>query len=172
MLFHFNRSNIKSDMQKDKRNFIIITKHRRWQRLLQFFFTGWGLVMVAALVAGALFSRQLLWTPISLINMTDIVSNQFKMSNAVFNGVDANNEPFQIIAETGCQEYDKPDIIFLDRVSGYTTQIQDGKKIKYKFSANIGEYNRKTKTVTLTGNVRIKSNDGNELQTKELVVKL
>lgn len=159
-------------MKQDKRNFIIISKHRRWQRLWQFFFTGWGLVMVAALVVGALFTRQLLWSPISVINMTDIISNQFKMSNAVFNGIDENGEPFTIIAETGRQEYDNPDIIFLDRVSGNTTKIQNGKKVVYKFSANMGEYNRAKKTVTLTGNVRIKSNDGNELQTKELVVKI
>lgn len=128
--------------------------------------------MVAALVVGALFTRQLLWSPISVINMTDIISNQFKMSNATFNGIDANGEPFTIIAETGRQEYDNPDIIFLDHVSGNTTQIQNGKKVVYKFSANTGEYNRAKKTVTLTGNVRIKSNDGNELQTKELVVKI
>jgi len=128
--------------------------------------------MVAALVTGALVSRQLLWSPISVINMTDIVSNQFKMSGATFNGIDKNGEPFRIVAETGRQEYDKPDIIFLDRVSGNTTQIQNGTKTVFRFSANMGEYNRVTKTVTLTGNVRIKSNDGNELQTKELVVKL
>ena len=159
-------------MKQDKRNFIIISKHRRWQRLWQFFFTGWGLVMIAALVIGALFTRQLLWSPISVINMTDIISNQFKMSGAIFNGIDANGEPFRIVAETGRQEYDNPDIIFLDRVSGNTTQVQNGQKIIYKFSANTGEYNRVKKTVTLTGNVRIKSDDGNELQTKELVVRI
>jgi hypothetical protein len=159
-------------MTQDKRNFIIIRKHRRWQRLWQFFFTGWGLVMIVALVIGALLSRQLLWSPISVINMTDITSNQFKMSGAVFNGIDENGEPFRIVAETGRQEYNNPDIIYLDSVSGNTTQVQNGRKTVYKFSANMGEYNRAKKTVTLTGNVRIKSDDGNELQTKELVVKI
>lgn len=159
-------------MKKDKRNFIIFSKHRRWQRLWQFFFTGWGLVMVAALVAGALFTRQLLWSPISAINMTDVISNQFKMSGAVFQGTDSNGEPFKITAATGRQEYDKPDIIFLEKISGYTTQIQNGKKIVYNFSANTGEYNRTKKTIKMIGNVRIKSNDGNELQTKELVVRI
>lgn len=159
-------------MKKDKRNFIIISKHRRWQRLWQFFFTGWGLVMVAALVAGALFTRQLLWSPISAINMTDVISNQFKMSGASFQGIDSNGEPFQISAESGRQEYDNPDIIFLERVTGQTTQIQNGAKVTYKFSANGAEYNRKNKTVTLRGNVRIKSNNGDELQTKELVVRI
>lgn len=128
--------------------------------------------MIASLVVGALFTHQLLWSPISVINMTDIISNQFKMSGAVFNGIDANGEPFRIVAETGRQEYDKPDIIFLDNVSGNTTQIQNGKKNVYRFSANMGEYNRTKKTVTLTGNVRIKSDNGDELQTKELVVKI
>ena len=159
-------------MKKDKRNFIIFSKHRRWQRLWQFFFTGWGLVMVAALVAGALFTRQLLWSPISAINMTDVISNQFKMSGAVFQGTDSNGEPFKITAATGRQEYDNPDIIFLEKISGYTTQIQNGKKIVYNFSANAGEYNRTKKTIKMIGNVRIKSNDGNELQTKEVVVRI
>ena len=159
-------------MKKNKRSFIIIRKHRRWQRLWQFFFTGWGLVMVAALVAGALFTRQLLWSPISAINMTDVVSNQFKMSGASFQGTDSNGEPFKITAASGRQEYDKPDIIFLEKVSGFTTQIQNGKKTVYNFSAAAGEYNRVTKTIKMIGNVRIKSNDGNELQTNELVVKI
>ena len=159
-------------MKKDKRNFIIFSKHRRWQRLWQFFFTGWGLVMVAALVAGALFTRQLLWSPISAINMTDVISNQFKMSGAEFYGTDSNGEPFKITAASGRQEYNNPDIIFLEKISGYTTQIQNGKKTVYNFSATAGEYNRTKKTIKMIGNVRIKSNDGNELQTKELVVKI
>ena len=90
-------------VQRDKRSFIIFMKHRRWKRLWQFFFTGWGLVMVAALIAGALFTRQILWTPISAINMTDIVSNQFKMSDAKFSGTDENGQPFKIYAATGRQ---------------------------------------------------------------------
>ena len=95
-------------MKQDKRNFIIISKHKRWQRLWQFFFTGWGLIMVAALVAGALFTKQLLWSPVSAINMTDVVSNQFKMTNALFMGTDVHGEPFKIHAKTGRQEYTRP----------------------------------------------------------------
>ena len=72
----------------DSRTFIIFSKHRRLQRLWQFFFTGWGLVMVAALVAGGLFTHQLLWTPISAVNMKDIATNQFKMTYASFSGVE------------------------------------------------------------------------------------
>ena len=128
--------------------------------------------MVAALVAGALFTKQLLWSPISAINMHDVISNQFKMSGASFSGIDKNGEPFKVTAAVGRQEYDKPDIIILDDVAGYTTQIRDGKKVVYNFSAKGGEYNRQTKKITLKGDVHIKSDDGSELDTNELVVKL
>lgn len=159
-------------MQGDKRNFIIFIKHRRLKRLWQFFFTGWGLVMVAALIAGSLFTRQLLWTPISAINMTDIVSNQFKMSNASFSGTDTNGEPFEIHAASGRQEYDKPNIILLDKVSGTTTRISDGKKIKDDITADKGQYDRTARTITLTKNVRVDSSNGDKIRTDELVIKL
>lgn len=159
-------------VQGDRRNFIIFTKHRRLKRLWQFFFTGWGLVMVAALIAGSLFTRQLLWTPISAINMTDIVSNQFKMSHASFSGTDKNGEPFEIYADSGRQEYDKPDIILLDKVSGTTTRITDGKKITDHITANTGSYDRSKKTITLTDNVRVNSSNGDKIRTDELVIKL
>lgn len=128
--------------------------------------------MIAALVAASLFTKQLLWTPISAINMMDVASNQFKMSNASFSGIDSDGEPFHITALVGRQEYNKPDIIFLDTVSGNAIRTQNGNKVKYNFSANQGEFNRVKKTVKLYGNVRIKSSDQKELQTNELVVKL
>lgn len=159
-------------MQGDQRNFIIFTKHRRWKRLWQFFFTGWGLVMVAALVAGALFTKQILWTPISAINMTDIVSNQFKMSNASFSGTDTNGNPFKIRAKTGYQEYDSPNIIYISQVSGTITRTSGNKKITDDISAKSGYYNRKNKTLTLKQNVQINSSNGNKVRTQELVIKL
>ncbi len=159
-------------MKKDKRNFIIFTKHRRLTRLWQFFFTGWGLVMVAALVAGALFSRQLLWTPISAINMADIVTNQFKMSNASFYGTDTNGEPFHVRARSGHQEYDAPNIILLDQVSGQVTRKSGGKKIIDNITARRGRYNKTDKTFTLLGDVHIDSSNGDKLITNELVIKL
>ncbi len=159
-------------MKADNRTFIIFMKHRRLKRLWQFFFTGWGLVMVVALVAGALFTKQLLWTPISAINMTDIVSNQFKMSGASFAGTDTKGEPFKIYAKSGRQEYENPDIILLEGVSGKVNRISDGTKITDNISANAGRYNRKKKTVTLLGNVRIDSSNGDKIRTNELVIKL
>ncbi|MDE6250339.1 MAG: LPS export ABC transporter periplasmic protein LptC [Alphaproteobacteria bacterium] len=159
-------------MQTSKRNFIIFSKHRRLKRLWQFFFTGWGLVMVAALVAGALFSRQLLWTPISAVNMTDIVTNQFKMTNASFAGTDKNGDPFKIHAASGRQEYDNPNVIILDQVSGAITRRNGGIKTTDNITARTGLYNRTQKTITLRGNVNIDSSTGDKLSTQELVIRL
>ena len=133
-------------MQGDKRNFIIFFKHRRLKRLWQFFFTGWGLVMVAA--------------PISAINMTDIVTNQFKMSNAEFSGTDTNGEPFEIRATSGRQEYNQPNIILLDNVSGTVTRVSNNAKIIDNIAADTGRYDRTQKTITLLQNVRIDSSNG------------
>lgn len=159
-------------VQKDKRNFIIFSKHRRLMRLWQFFFTGWGLVMVAALVAGALFTQQLLWTPISAVNMTDVISNQFKMSGASFAGTDKNGAPFRLRAAVARQEYNTPDIIFMDIVSGVITRKSGGETITQNITARRGQYNRANKSIRLIGDVKIDSSNGDRILTKELVIKL
>lgn len=128
--------------------------------------------MVAALVAGALFSRQLLWTPISAVNMTDIVTNQFKMTNASFAGTDKNGDPFKIHAASGRQEYDNPNVIILDKVSGTITRRNGGIKTTDNITARTGLYNRTQKTITLRGNVNIDSSNGDKLSTQELVIRL
>ena len=159
-------------MQTSKRNFIIQSKHRRLKRLWQFFFTGWGLVMIASLIAGALFTKQILWTPISAINLNDIVTNQFKMSNASFVGTDKNGQPFKIHAKIGYQEYENPDIIFMETVSGKINRNSNGTIITDDITANTGQYDRNKQTVTLIGNVRVDSSNGDKIRTKELVIKL
>lgn len=129
-------------------------------------------MMVAALVAGTLFTRQILWTPISAINMKEIASNQFKMSNAAFAGTDKNGEPFTLRAAIARQEYDNPDMIYVEKVAGTTVRITEGVKIKDKITANKGYYNRKDKAITLYGNVRVDSDNGDKILTDELVVQL
>ncbi|MBR4892007.1 MAG: LPS export ABC transporter periplasmic protein LptC [Alphaproteobacteria bacterium] len=159
-------------MQTDKRNFIIFSKHRRLKRLWRFFFTGWGLVMITALVASTLFTKQLLWTPISAINMNDIVTNQFKMSNASFIGTDKDGKPFKLHAKIGYQEYKNPDIIFMQAVNGTINRDANGTTITDNISADTGKYNSKQKNITLIGNVKIDSSNGDRIRTKELVIKL
>ena len=165
------RAKLSIDMS-DNRTFIIFSKHRRLQRLWQFFFTGWGLVMVAALVAGALFTHQLLWTPISAVNMKDIATNQFKMTDASFSGLDRDGNPFHIKAKTARQEYDKPDIIFLETINGTITRKVDGKPETNNISASTGQYDIKSKRVTLRGNVHLDSTTGDKALTDEMVIKL
>jgi len=159
-------------MSQDKRNFIIFKKHQRLTRIWQFLFTGWGLVMVAALVAGAVFTKQLLWTPISAINMTDIASNQFKMTDAKFSGIDRNGQPFSIFAKTGRQEYNNSDIIYMESVSGTTVRRDNGVLITDHIRANFGEYNQARRNIKLTGNVHIDSSNGDKITTPEMVIKL
>ncbi len=128
--------------------------------------------MVAALVAGSLFTKQLLWTPISAINMMDVISNQFKMSGASFAGTDKNGDPFKLRAASARQEYQNPDIIYMERVSGVITRASNGTKTVNNISANTGEYNRTDRTVRLIGNVHVDASNGDHLITKELVIRL
>jgi LPS export ABC transporter protein LptC len=159
-------------MQQNHRNFLIISKHRRLTRLWQFFFTGWGLVMVAVLVAASLFTKQILWTPIKTVNMRDIVTNQFKMTNAQFVGVDKDGNPFKIKAQTGYQEYGKTDIVFLEKPSGVITRSTENGKVTDKVSAVRGQFNHKEKVLTLYKNVRVDSSNGDKILTDEMVIKL
>lgn len=128
--------------------------------------------MVAALAAGAIFTKQLLWTPISAINMVDIASNQFKMTNANFAGIDRNGEPFSIHAKIARQEYNNPDIIYMDNVNGTTVRITDGKKITDNIRANTAEYNQSKRNIRLMGNVHVDSSNGDKINTPEMVIKL
>lgn len=159
-------------MNKDHRNFIIISKHRRLTRLWQFFFTGWGLVMVAVLAAAPFLTKEILWTPIRAVNMRDVVTNQFKMTNAAFSGTDKDGNPFQIHAVSGHQEYGKPDIVFLEKPSGTITRTTAKGKIVDKVTASNGQFNHKEKILTLIGNVRINSSNGDKILTDKMVIKL
>lgn len=159
-------------MKGDRRNFIIFSKHRRLTRLWQFFFTGWGLVMVVVLVAAPFLTKQILWTPISAINIRDVVTNQFKMTNASFSGTDKDGNPFKINAISGHQEYGKPDIVFLEKPSGTITRQTSKGKVTDKVSAINGQFNHKENVLTLIGNVRINSSNGDKIQTNKMVIRL
>lgn len=159
-------------MQQNHRNLIIISKHKRLTRLWQFFFTGWGLVMVAILVATPFLTKQILWTPIRAVNMRDVVTNQFKMTNASFSGTDKDGNPFKINAISGHQEYGKPDIVFLEKPSGIITRKTSKGKTTDKVSAISGQFNHKENILTLTSNVRINSSNGDKILTDKMVIRL
>ena len=128
--------------------------------------------MVAALIAGALFTHQLLWTPITAVDMKDIATNQFKMTDATFSGLDRDGNPFHIHAQVARQEYNQPDVVFLDTINGNITRRIDGKPERNDVSANRGKYEIKLKRVTLSGNVKLKSSTGDVAITDEMVIKL
>ena len=159
-------------MQQNHRNFLIISKHKRLTRLWQFFFTGWGLVMVVVLIAAPLLTKQIIWTPITAINMRDIVTNQFKMTNASFVGTDKEGNPFKIKAKSGRQEYGNPDIMFLEKPSGVITRNTEKGKVTDNVSATSGKFNIKEKVLTLYKNVRVDSSNGDKILTDEMVIKL
>ncbi|MCL1902350.1 MAG: LPS export ABC transporter periplasmic protein LptC [Alphaproteobacteria bacterium] len=157
---------------KSKRQFIISGQHRRLQRLWQFFFTGWGLIFVVTLVAGGILNNNILWTPISAVNMTDITKNQFKMENPAFSGMDKDGNPFSIRAAAARQEYDDEDKIFLNKIVARIVHIDRGAKITDNITADNGVFDRVKNTVTLTGNVRVDSSNGDKVRTKEMVIRL
>jgi len=157
---------------KDRRQFIISGRHRRLQRLWQFFFTGWGLVMLAALAAGSILNKELLWTPITAINMSDIARNQFKMENLSFAGLDQKGNPFSIKTQTARQEYDNPDLIIMTNIVARTVRIDNDRKVTDDISADHGVFDKVKKNATLTGNVRVDSDNGDSLRTNELVIQL
>ncbi len=159
-------------MSNNNRSFIIFSKHKRLTRLWQFFFTGWGLVMVAVLVAAPLLTEQILWTPIKAINLHDVVTNQLKMTNASFSGTDKNGNPFKIHAASGNQKYKEPDIIFLEKPSGVVVRLSGGTKITDNISATKGQFNHKEKILTLLGNVRVDSSNGDKVLTDKMVIRL
>ncbi len=159
-------------MKQNSRNFIIVSKHKRLTRLWQFFFAGWGLVMVAGLVAASLFTKQILWTPITAINMKDMMTNQFKMTNAYFVGIDKDNNPFKIHAVSGYQEYKNQNVVFLEKPSGTVVRMTDKGKVTDKISANRGSFNHKEKILTLIDHVRVDSSNGDKALTDKMVIRL
>ena len=104
--------------------------------------------------------------------MRDIVTNRFKMTNASFFGTDKNGNPFKIYAKSGHQEYGKPDIVFLEKPSGTITRLKDGKKVVDNMSAKSGQFNHKENVLTLIGNVRINSSNGDKILTDKMVIRL
>lgn len=94
------------------------------------------------------------------------------MTGASFAGTDKNGEPFKIRAASARQEYDKPDEIFMERVSGTITRNTDQGRVVSDISANSARYNNIKKTITLIGNVRVNSSTGDKIFTDELVIKL
>lgn len=159
-------------MEWSNRNFLISSNYRRVQRLWQFIFTGWGLVLIGALIAGSMISKNLHWMPISGIKISDVMQNQFKMTNPSFSGIDKEGRPFTMHADIARQEYDDPNLVFLDNIDAKISRISNGQKITDNIRAKTGKYDKIKKNVTLSGDVHVDSSNGDKVITEELVIKL
>ena len=94
------------------------------------------------------------------------------MTNASFSGVDKDGNPFKIHAVSGHQEYGKPDVVFLEKPSGVITRKTSKGKTIDNISATNGQFNHKDNILTLIGNVRINSSNGDKILTDKMVIKL
>ncbi len=94
------------------------------------------------------------------------------MSNAAFIGTDKNGNPFKVNAKIGYQAYENPDIIFMETVSGTTQRKNGNETITDNITANTAQYNSKKQTITLMGDVKVNSSNGDRIRTKEMVIKL
>ena len=128
--------------------------------------------MFAALAAGAILNKNLLWTPISAINMNDIAKNQFKMTNPSFAGLDKSGNPFAIRADAARQEYDDQDHVFMSVVHARVVHMDKDKKITDNITSATGMYDKISREITLSGDVRVDSSNGDKIRTKELVIQL
>lgn len=106
--------------------------------------------------------------------MADVMQNQLKMTNPSFAGIDENGNPFSVHADEAHQEYTSPNIIFLTNIIAKMVHIDDEthEKINDNIWADNGEYDKVKRIITLRGNVRMDSSDGNKIRTKEMVIKL
>jgi len=128
--------------------------------------------MIVSLFAAGVLHQNLMWTPIQYIDMADIHRNQFRMENPSFAGIDTNGNPFSVRAQSARQEYDNEYVIFLNTVTARIVRVDGDIKITDDITANYGKINRADNTVTLKGNVKIDSDNGDSLRANEVVVKL
>jgi len=138
----------------------------------QFFFAGWGMVMIVMLFAAAMLHQNIMWTPIQYIDMAGIARNQFRMENPSFRGIDQNGNPFSIYADHARKEYDLPDTVFIDTVRARIIRVMDDVKITDNISADFGRMDINDNIVILTGNVAVDSDNGDRLRANELIIRL
>ncbi len=153
--------------KSNNRQLIVTTRHKRTNRRLRYFFVMSGMLLLVALIVAPTLRRELLFTPIEIPRTNIAQPDQFRISDASFAGHDNNNNPFTMQAKTARQEFNDSDRIFVEQIHATMIQV-DG--IKNDIRATHGVYTKSKNEIKLTGNVTVKSSDGNTLQTHELVI--
>lgn len=128
--------------------------------------------MVATIVAGIFFTKQLVWTPLSFVDLGEIMNNQLTITEASFAGLDKNKEPFNVKIAKAYKENNNSDILFIENIEGNVVRFNKDKKINSKITALKGKYLIKEKKLIFFGDVNVISNNGDKLFTKELIIKL
>ncbi len=128
--------------------------------------------MVATIVAGIFFTKQIVWTPLSFVDLGEIMNNQLTITEASFAGLDKNKEPFNVKIAKAYKENNNSDILFIENIEGNVVRFNKDKKINSKITALKGKYLIKEKKLIFFGDVNVISNNGDKLFTKELIIKL
>lgn len=128
--------------------------------------------MVATIVAGIFFTKQLVWTPLSFVDLGEIMNNQLTITEASFAGLDKNKEPFNVKIAKAYKENNNSDILFIENIEGNVVRFNKDKKINSKITALKGKYLIKEKKLIFFGDVNVISSNGDKLFTKELIIKL
>ena len=128
--------------------------------------------MVATIVAGIFFTKQLVWTPLSFVDLGEIMNNQLTITEASFAGLDKNKEPFNVKISKAYKENNNSDILFIENIEGNVVRFNKDKKINSKITALKGKYLIKEKKLIFFGDVNVISSNGDKLFTKELIIKL
>lgn len=128
--------------------------------------------MIATIVAGIFFTKQLIWTPISFVDIGEIMNNELTITEASFAGLDKNKEPFSVKIAKAYKEKDNSDILFIENIEGNVVRFDKDKKIENKIKASKGKYLIKEKKLIFLGDVSVVSSNGDKLFTKELIIKL
>ena len=128
--------------------------------------------MVATIVAGIFFTKQLVWTPLSFVDLGEIMNNQLTITEASFAGLDKNKEPFNVKIAKAYKENNNSDVLFIENIEGNVVRFNKDKKINSKITALKGKYLIKEKKLIFFGDVNVISSNGDKLFTKELIIKL
>lgn len=129
----------------------------RWARLSRLLswlavLVGVGFV-VAFLAQAGLFASFLPSEP----SISPVVQpDQINATESTVNGVDRENQPYEVKAKRGWQDEKTPNLVHLETVEG---RFRRAAGVEYNITADTGLYDTSVKTLDLAGNVRIVQKD-------------
>ena len=159
-------------MTPDKRQFLVSRRHRIISRLWQSFFAGWGLLLTIVLIASPFVVQNIAWSVLDAIDVDSLRQNNLNVNNLILNGVDKNGEPFEVSAASAVQKYSDRDTIYFTSPVADVARIMNGRIIRDNITADSGRFLKDQHKIILTGNVRVKSDDGSTASAKEMEIDL